>query len=245
MSGSIDFPTLFFLGLAIVVALKLRSVLGRRTGDESTRYERYKIERASEANSKATGNGKVVTLPRREREEPASVDVPRESDADRTQRFTKFASGNVVLATSLIEIGRVDPAFEPAEFVKGARAAYEMIVTAFAEGNHAGLKDLLSPDVYEGFDSAIADRDHRKEKLEQTFVGIRTADLVDAELKAGLAQITMKFVCELISVTRSAAGEILSGDPKQIRAVVDIWTFARDTGSSNPNWRLVGTQAAG
>jgi predicted lipid-binding transport protein (Tim44 family) len=122
--------------------------------------------------------------------------------------------------------------------------AYEIIVTAFAEGNRRTLKDLLSSEVYEGFNSAIADREGRGEQIDQSFVGIKSADLVEAELKGGVAHLTVKFVSELISATRDRAGVVISGDPKRIREVTDIWTFAREVASRNPNWKLVATQAA-
>ena len=129
-------------------------------------------------------------------------------------------------------------------FLQGAKAAYEIIVTAFAEGNRKTLKDLLSPEVYEGFSSAIAERETRGEQIDQSFVGIKTANLVEAEVKGGIAQLTIKFVSELISATRDRAGEVIAGDPKRIREVTDIWTFAREAMSRNPNWKLVATQAA-
>ena len=84
----------------------------------------------------------------------------------------------------------------------------------------------------------------RGEQIDQSFVGIKSADLVEAELKGGIAQLTVKFVSELISATRDRAGEVISGDPKRIREVTDIWTFAREVASRNPNWKLVATQAA-
>ena len=128
--------------------------------------------------------------------------------------------------------------------MQGAKAAYEIIVTAFAEGNRRTLKDLLGPEVYDGFNSAITDRESRGEQIDQSFVGIKSADLVEAELKGGMAHLTVKFVSELISATRDKAGEVISGDPKRIREVTDIWTFAREAISRNPNWKLVATQAA-
>ena len=129
-------------------------------------------------------------------------------------------------------------------FLKGARAAYEIIVTAFAEGNRKTLKDLLSREVYDGFAGAISERESRGEQIDQSFVGIKSADIVEAELKNGMAQVTVKFVSELISATRDKAGEVIAGDPKRIKEVTDIWTFAREVASRDPNWKLIATQAA-
>jgi predicted lipid-binding transport protein (Tim44 family) len=244
MDGKIDLTTLLFLVLAVVVFLKLRSVLGRRTGDETTRYERFKAQRTAEADQSANKD-KIVTLPRRDRTEPAAAESKVESVTERQTRMTRFAGGNAALATGLVDIANTDTSFDPTEFMKGARSAYEMIVMAFAEGNRNLLRDLLSPEVYEGFDAAVTDREGRKETIEQSFVGIKSADMVEAEFKGGIAQLTIKFVSELISATRNAAAEVIGGDPKRIKEMTDVWTFARDVSSNNPNWRLVATQAAG
>ena len=246
MDGRIDVTTLLFLVLAVVIFLKLRSVLGRRTGHEEARFERYKAQKeASQRNGKLAGQDKVVTLPRREREEaeprPAAE---QQAQADSEQRVKEYAAGNADMTKGLLDIVRVDTSFDPTHFLQGAKAAYEIIVTAFAEGNRKTLKDLLSSEVYEGFSSAIAERENRGEQIDQSFVGIKSADLVEAELKGGIAQLTIKFVSELISATRDKAGGVVGGDPKRIREVTDIWTFAREAVSRNPNWKLVATQAA-
>ena len=246
MDGRIDVTTLLFLVLAVVIFLKLRSVLGRRTGHEEARFERYKAQKeASQRNGKLAGQDKVVTLPRREREdaEPRPA-AEQQAQADSEQRVKEYAAGNADMTKGLLDIVRVDTSFDPTHFLQGAKAAYEIIVTAFAEGNRKTLKDLLSSEVYEGFSSAIAERENRGEQIDQSFVGIKSADLVEAELKGGVAQLTIKFVSELISATRDKAGGVVGGDPKRIREVTDIWTFAREAVSRNPNWKLVATQAA-
>jgi predicted lipid-binding transport protein (Tim44 family) len=246
MDGRIDVSTLLFLVLAVVIFLKLRSVLGRRTGHEQTRFERYKAQQeASQRNGKLAGKDKVVTLPRREREEvePRAGAEPQVR-ADVEERVKGLAAGNAGIANGLVEIVRADATFDPDTFLKGARAAYEIIVTAFAEGNRKTLKGLLSRDVYDGFAGAIADREGRGEQVDQSFVGIKSADVVEAELKNALAQVTVKFVSELISATRDRGGEVISGDTKRIKEVTDIWTFAREVDSRDPNWKLIATQAA-
>ena len=246
MDGRIDVSTLLFLVLAVVIFLKLRSVLGRRTGHEQTRFERYKAQQeASQRNGKLAGKDKVVTLPRREREEvePRAGAEPQVR-ADVEERVKGLAAGNVGIANGLVEIVRADATFDPDTFLKGARGAYEIIVTAFAEGNRKTLKGLLGRDVYDGFAGAIADREGRGEQIDQSFVGIKAADIVEAELKNALAQVTVKFVSELISATRDRGGEVISGDTKRIKEVTDIWTFAREVDSRDPNWKLIATQAA-
>src|SRR5262245_57894228 len=246
MNGPIDVVTLLFLVLAVVIFIKLRSVLGRRTGHEETRLERYKAQQeARQRNGELVGQDKVVTLPRREREdaEPRPA-TGQASVADGEQRVREFAAGNNEVSQALVDIYRADSSFDPEHFLQGAKAAYEIIVTAFAEGNRRTLKNLLNAEVYDGFSAAIGDREKRGEQIDQSFVGIKSADLVEAELKGDVAHITIKFVSELISATRDRAGVVIGGDPKRIREVTDIWTFARDISSRDPNWKLVATQAA-
>ena len=247
MDGRIDVSTLLFLVVAVVIFLKLRSVLGRRTGHEQGRYERYKAQQeAAQRNGKLAGPDKVVTLPRRERDEalePRPVAEPQVR-ADVEERVKGLAAGNAGMAKGLVDIVRADPTFDPDSFLRGARAAYELIVTAFAEGNRKTLRNLLSREVYDGFAGAIAERESRGEQVDQSFVGIKSADIVEAELKSGVAQVTIKFVSELISATRDRGGEVINGDPKRIKEVTDIWTFAREVTSRDPNWKLIATQAA-
>jgi predicted lipid-binding transport protein (Tim44 family) len=248
MDGRIDLTTLLFLVLAVVIFLKLRSVLGRRTGHEQTRYERYKAQQqeAAQRNGKLATQDKVVTLPRRGREDAdAKPAAEQQARADAEERRVKdYAAGNAGMTQGLIDLVRADSSFDLDDFLRGARAAYELIVTAFAEGNRKSLKDLLSREVYDGFAGAIGERENRGEQIDQSFVGIKSADIVEAEVKNGVAQLTVKFVSELISATRDRAGVVILGDPKRIKEVTDIWTFAREVASRNPNWRLVATQAA-
>jgi predicted lipid-binding transport protein (Tim44 family) len=248
MGGNIDVTTLLFLVLAVVIFLKLRSVLGRRTGQEQTRFERYKAQqeaRQQQRNGELAPQDRVVTLPRRDREEPDTrVPAEQQARADGEQRVKDYAAGNTLISKGLVDIVRTDPSFDPAHFLQGAKAAYEIIVTAFAEGNRKTLKDLLNSEVFDGFNIAITERENRGEQIDQSFVGIKSADVVEAELKSGMAQVTVKFVSELISATRDRAGVVISGDPKRIREVTDIWTFAREAASRNPHWKLIATQAA-
>lgn len=244
MDGRIDVTTLLFLVLAVVIFLKLRSVLGRRTGHEQSRFERYKAQQEARQRAGEVPE-KVVTLPRRDREEAeARPAAEQQVRADGEQRIREYAAGNAEVSKGLLDLVRADPSFDPVHFLQGAKAAYEIIVTAFAEGNRKTLKDLLSSEVYDGFSRAITERENRGEQMDQSFVGIKSADLVEAEVKGGIAQLTVKFVSELISATRDRAGVVINGDPKRIREVTDIWTFAREVMSRNPNWRLVATQAA-
>jgi predicted lipid-binding transport protein (Tim44 family) len=246
MDGKIDLVTILFLVVAVVAILKLRSVLGRRTGDEEARYQRQAraAQEAQERSAAATAKDKVVVLPRREREVATAGADDKAAIADGESRVKTFAAGNTALERPLLEIYKADRSFDPEHFMRGAKQAYEMIVTAFAEGNRKILKDLLSREVYEGFVGAITERESRGEQMDQSFVGISRADVIEAELKNGLAQLTVKFLSQLISATRDRAGRVISGDPQRIKDVTDIWTFAREAGSRDPNWRLIATQDA-
>jgi predicted lipid-binding transport protein (Tim44 family) len=119
-----------------------------------------------------------------------------------------------------------------------------MIVHAFATGDRESLKPLLDKDVYASFDSVIAAREGMGHKTEFTLVSQREAEFADAALRDRIAEVTVKFVSEIISVTRDAAGAVVDGVAGAVREVTDIWTFARDTRSSDPNWKLVATGGA-
>lgn len=118
-----------------------------------------------------------------------------------------------------------------------------MVVTAFAEGNRGLLKSLLTDEVFTGFEAAITDRESRGEQIDQSFVGIHRAEIVEASLEVDEANVTIKFLSQLITATRDSNGEVINGDPQRVQEVTDIWTFARDISSPNPNWLLIATQA--
>ncbi len=145
MDGKIGLETLIFLVIAVVIIWRLRSVLGRRTGDERQRYDRAKAEQAqrAEAQARQPANDKVVTLPRRDpAAEPAVVMGAERFRESMEERIRKFAGANVALAESLLAIARQDKAFDPEEFLRGGRQAYEMIVTAFADSYNQMVKAL-------------------------------------------------------------------------------------------------------
>jgi predicted lipid-binding transport protein (Tim44 family) len=247
MNGNIDIVTLISLIVAVIVILKLRSVLGRRTGDEESRIERYRAERARQ--EAAAASDKVVTLPRREEKDTeddfrADVEV---ATANAEARIKAFAGTNQAMKQGLLDILRFDPSFDPEKFLAGAKTAYEMIVMGFAAGNRKLLKDLLSSEVYEGFAGAITERETRNEQIDQSFVGIESADIIEAEMNEGAASITVRFSSQLISATRNSSGTVIDGDPQRIKDVTDIWTFSRDLSTpravANPNWKLVATLA--
>jgi len=136
-----------------------------------------------------------------------------------------------------------DPEFDAKHFITGARAAYEMIVNAYAEGDRRTLKNLLSREVYDGFEAAIVEREKRGDVVESRFVSIDNATITAAELRGRSAQLTVRFQSKLVSVTRDKAGEVIDGSADKVTDVTDVWTFARDLSSRDPNWKLVATEA--
>lgn len=246
MNGEINLLTLLSLIVAIVAIVKLRNVLGRKTGDEETRVEQRRRDAQVQRTAAGAQSDKVVALPRRDREpEPAEAQV---SVAEVEERIKSFAGNDTALAEGLTAMLKLDPQFDPDNFLRGARQAYEMIVTAFAEGNRRTLRDLLSADVLDSFTRAINEREQRGQVIDQSFVGINKADMLEAEVSGkGMASITVRFVSQLITATRDKSGNVIDGDDQRIKDVTDIWTFSRDISSKearrNLNWKLVGTQA--
>jgi predicted lipid-binding transport protein (Tim44 family) len=235
MRDVFDIYTIIFLALAVFIFLRLRSVLGQRTGRERPPFDAYSPRDAVRG---STGD-KVVALPPRGAE-PA----PRPAEvAEPAERWKGIAEPGSSIASGLDAIVAADPNFDAKHFLTGARAAYEMIVTAFAEGDRRTLRNMLSRDVAEGFEAAISERESRGETAETRFVSIDAADVTAAELRGRTAQVTVRFVSKLVSVTRNRAGEVIDGNPDKVADVTDVWTFARDLSSRDPNWKLVATEA--
>jgi predicted lipid-binding transport protein (Tim44 family) len=235
MQNVFDIYTIIFLALAVFIFLRLRSVLGQRTGRERPPYDPYS---ARDGIRTAPGD-KVVALPGR------APDAAQKSidPVDTADRWKGVAEQGSALAAGLDAIDREEGGFDPKHFLVGARAAYEMIVTAYAAGDRRQLKNLLSREVYDGFDAAIRDREQRGETVETRFVSIDGADITGAEMRGKTAQITVRFVSQLVSVTRDRAGAVIDGNPDKVTDVTDVWTFARDISSRDPNWKLVATEA--
>ncbi|QQM30525.1 Tim44 domain-containing protein [Martelella lutilitoris] len=229
--GTSDLITLFFLIAAVVIFFQLRNVLGRRTGNEKPRYEQSPVRSRTDAAEAARQDGNVITLPGAE----------KDNKADRLAAVDKIAPTGTDANKGLKEIVEADPQFEPAAFMKGANAAYEMIVMAFADGDRRTLKGLLSKEVYEGFNAAISEREANGESVKASFVGIEKAEITEAEVDKTEARITLRIVSQMISATYGKDGEIVDGDAEQIAEIRDLWTFARDTRARDPNWKLIAT----
>lgn len=229
--GFSDFITLFFLVAAVLIFFQLRSVLGRRTGNEKPPFDPYSPRDV--AKGPVTDDNKVVTLPKRGEAE----DENRFAEAD------ALAPVDSALNASLRDVMTKDPTFRPKEFLNGARMAYEMIVMGFADGDRKTLKNLLSKDVFDGFDAAISERESRGEVVKSTFVGIEKADITQAAVRDSEVQVTLRLVSQLISATYDKDGKLVDGDPDAVAEVDDIWTFSRDIRSRDPNWKLIATES--
>jgi len=232
----VDIYTIIFLALAVFIFLRLRSVLGQRTGSERPPYDR-----AAPNVVQRTQDNNVVPMP------GAVIDqtpLPPSADVAPADRWKGVAEPGTPLAAGLDAIVAQDSSFDPKHFLSGARSAYEMIVLAFANGDRRALKDLLSNEVYESFEAVIKDREKHEQKTETRFVSIDKAEIVSAEARDRSAQLTVRFVSQMISVTRDKAGTIVDGNPDKVADITDVWTFARDTSSRDPNWKLVGTGSA-
>jgi predicted lipid-binding transport protein (Tim44 family) len=228
MEGSFPFlEIVLFAMVAGFLILRLRSVLGRRTGHERRRPDPITARTAQDE-----ARDKVVPLPERGRVPPREEPLP-----------SSIAEAGSL--AGIAQIRSVDRSFDPAEFVAGARRAFEMIVDAFAKGDSNTLRPLLSDEVFAQFDGAIRAREEARHTLTTTLVGIRDSEIVDAGLDGRTAQVTVKFVSEQINVTRDSEGRVVDGDPSAVATVTDVWTFARNTASRDPNWLLVATTSPG
>lgn len=211
---------LVLAGIAIFLILRLKSVLGTRDGFEGP--------------------------PRRSAPEPATQNRRKdfeviEGGPDRD--IIDHVPEDSEAAAALAEMKRVEPSFTVTEFLGGARGAYEWILMAFEKGNLDEVAPFLAEDVYEAFAQVVDARQAEGLTVEAEFVGVRGTTLADAKFdsQTNRAEITVRFIGELISVVKDRSGEIIEGKPGQSKKQKDGWTFERVMGSGDPNWRLVAT----
>ena len=235
MTDVFDIYTIIFLALAVFIFLRLRSVLGQRTGRERPPYDPFT------AREPVRPAENVVALPNRKPEATAQAPAaPVEAAVD---RWKGVAAPGSPVAAGLDTIVATAPDFDAKHFLTGARAAYEMIVNAYAEGDRRTLKNLLSREVFDGFETAINEREKRGDIVESRFVSIDNAEITAAEVRGRNIQATVRFQSKLVSVTRDKDGNVIDGNAEKVTDVNDVWTFARDVTSRDPNWKLVATEA--
>lgn len=203
--------------IAIFLILRLRNVLGTREGFEKP-VARERAEPAERRNFEVIEGGPDRDI----------IDhVPEGSDA----------------AVALAQMKRIEPSFNVAGFLQGARSAYEMILMAFETGDLEKVRPFLAPEVMSAFESAVEARRARGLDVHAEFLGLRELVLSDASLDSATneAELTVRFGAELISSAKDATGTVVEGDPRSARKQRDLWTFARKMGSDDPNWQLVAT----
>jgi len=144
---------------------------------------------------------------------------------------------------ALVQIQKRDRSFEPNGFLQGAEAAFGMIVEAFARGDRATLKPLLSDEAYAGFDQAIAAREAAGETQRTELRSVEESGIEAAELRGNIAEITVRLVTDQINLVQAREGSIVSG-AEAVTEMTDVWTFQRDVTSADPSWRLVGSTSA-
>lgn len=208
--------------VAVFVLMRLKSVLGTRTG-----YEKPGGPMANGADAPAQKRDFEVI----------------DGGADREEEIADLAEPGSDVAEALRRMTAVEPDFSPAEFLQGAKSAYEMIVIAFENSDTESLRPLLSADVYASFVAAILEREKKGLTVEARFIGVREARIFSVLFNEDTreADVEIRFVGELISVVRNADLEVVEGDPSEIRRQTDLWTFSRRMGSDDPNWLLTAT----
>jgi predicted lipid-binding transport protein (Tim44 family) len=225
-----DFQYLDIILLAMVagfVALRLRSVLGRRTGDEEERAHK----RTAPAPDAAQRDGKTAAP------DAAAFDVgPAEKPA-----WTGNIDRNSDLGKTLSRVMVADRNFNPDSFVEGARAAYGMIVEAYAAGDRDTLKTLLAPELLAHFEDSIKERESKGQTMTTNIVDIEKSEIAKASLENEVAEIAVRFQVLCATAVRDAEGHVVSGNVSDADHITDLWTFSRNVRSADPNWLLVDT----
>jgi predicted lipid-binding transport protein (Tim44 family) len=217
--GNEYFAIVIFAVVAVVLVFRLRSVLGRRTGTE-----RPPMAVPPRRDGAPNPGGNVIDI------------TPNRSNGAQGP-----ANGALPLGAAFAQIRAADPKFSPDTFVKGAAQAFPMIVTAFAEGDTAALRRLLSDEVYDTFAEIIRNRLAARESAHAKIIRLDQPVIVRAGLEGRTARVDVKFVSQQIFVLRNQLGEVVEGDPDQPAERTDIWSFARNTRSLDPNWMLIAT----
>lgn len=231
------FDIILFAIIAAFLILRLRNTLGRRDGHEGDGSDPFGISdkpEKTDGEPADTDSDNVIPLPHQKTDPAADPWAPETAEQEHP---------TTVLGQGLARIAGADRSFTPDTFLNGARGAFDMILTAFATGDVKTLKALLSEDVFHNFAAAVRSREEAGEVLEETLVGIKRAEIVEADLDGRTAVVTVKFVTEQVSALRNASGDIIDGNPSEVITVTDFWTFAHDTRSRDPNWTLVATRS--
>ena len=220
MDSGFPYGDIIVIGaIAAFILLRYRAMLGEQRGRDETSV-------------------RPTTMPANERERVITIPSSRIATPDKKDDFSsKYGS----LAETFVAMRGVDREFTPDEFLTGARAAHEMVVTAFSKRDRDTLKMLLSADMYKRFDLSLSEAEKEKRFHETTLIATTKAAITQAKLTGSLATITVDFTSEQIHLTRDENGVILDGNPSQQHMVEDQWVFTRDLKNTNPNWTIIET----
>jgi len=213
------FYIVLFAMIAAFLALRLYSVLGKRTGHEQP------LPKPAEERAPNQPMQRTIDVPADVREIPARA---IDSDAETGIRSIIAADSNV----------------DVAQFLEGAKNAYRMILEAFWKGDREALGWLVESDVAEGFTAAIDEREAAGHTLDNRLIAIERAMITDASVDGRNARITVRFDADIAAVTRDADGNVVAGSMSDAVETHDIWTFARNLRSEDPNWKLAETDEA-
>jgi predicted lipid-binding transport protein (Tim44 family) len=208
---------LVLAGIAIFLILRLRNVLGTRDGFEPPREMSAPVARRT----------------------PDFEVIEGGPDPDITDHVDEDSNA----ATALAQMKSAEPSFGVNDFLGGAKGAYEMILMGFENGDMDQIKPFISEEIYDAFLNVVASREDQGLTVDAQFIGVRETTLVDATFDEAsrMAEVTVRFVGELVYAVRNAEGDIVEGDEKQSKKQKDVWTFARSMGTDDPNWQLVAT----
>ncbi|MEX0310038.1 MAG: Tim44/TimA family putative adaptor protein [Tateyamaria sp.] len=211
---------LVLAGIAVFLILRLKNVLGTREGFEQPPVPKPMSDRSNRPDLEVIEGGPDLDI---------TDHVDEDSDA----------------AKALAEMKRVEPSFHVADFLQGARGAYEMIVMGYERGDLADIQPFLSEEIYESFVDGVAAREDQGLTIEAEFIGVRELKLMNAtyDEDTNEAELTIRYVAELTSAVRDQGGDIVEGSPTEVKRQKDTWAFARTMGADDPNWLLVSTDA--
>jgi predicted lipid-binding transport protein (Tim44 family) len=225
VSGGFPIDLILFGMIAAFLILRLRSILGRRTGFERPPELRPDLRRG------LFGGGGVI--------EGKAEPVPEKPPASTRKLPDPVSPAGQALA----RMRTIDPNLDPARFLDGAEAAFRMIVMAFAAGNRPALQPLLSEETWRAFDLAITAREQAGESQRTEIKEINSATIEEADLRGNTADITVRFVSDQVNATLGADGQPVAG-ADALTEIVDAWTFEKDLASPDPTWRLVAARSA-
>ena len=227
MTGGFPVDLILFAMVAAFLVLRLRSVLGKRTG-----FERPPATEARPAGFDPRAKAPV---------EGVAEEAAAPAAAGRGQRVVPDPRSPP--GQALARIAAVDRGFDPARFLDGAEAAFRMIVTGFGAGDRDTLRGLLSDDTYAGFEQAITAREQAGERQRNEIRALQEVAIDTADLRGTVADVTVRFVTDQINLTTGRNGEVVTGSDA-VTELTDVWTFQRDLNAADPTWKLVGTQSA-